>query len=131
MKIKNNKGYTGVDVAVAVVILMIFISTISALFYNLSFVSKRLERKTVATNMAVNIIETMKIRGYSNLKVSDNLSLSDIGINMSIPNGYKIKKISVEDYKNLNKIKVISVEIGYTLKSNEQSIKIETLVRNV
>ncbi len=131
MKQKNNKGYTGIDVAVAVMILMIFISTISALFYNLSYASKRLERKAIATNMAVNVIEAMKIRGYSNLTVSNNLSLSDIGLKMSIPNGYKIKKISVEDYKNLNKIKIISVEIGYTLKSNEQSIKIETLVRNV
>ena len=125
MKQKNNKGYTGIDVAVAVMILMIFISTISALFYNLSYASKRLERKAIATNMAVNVIEAMKIRGYSNLTVSNNLSLSDIGLKMSIPNG------SVEDYKNLNKIKIISVEIGYTLKSNEQSIKIETLVRNV
>ena len=47
MRIKNNKGFTGVDVAVSLVILLIFVSFIAALFYNLSNTTNRIERKSI------------------------------------------------------------------------------------
>ena len=40
MKLKNNKGFTGVDVAVSLVILLVFIAFISALFYNVVLLQK-------------------------------------------------------------------------------------------
>ena len=57
---KSNKGFTGVDIAVAVVILIIFVSVISAMFYNLSVTERRIQRKTEATNTAIRVIEAMK-----------------------------------------------------------------------
>ena len=61
MKLKNNKGFTGVDVAVSLVILLVFIAFISALFYNVSTTTKRIERKTQATDIAIAFIEAMKV----------------------------------------------------------------------
>ena len=38
---KNNKGFTGVDVAIGVIIFTIFISVVAAMFYNISTSQKR------------------------------------------------------------------------------------------
>ena len=36
MKIKNNKGFVGVDTSIAIIILLIFIPTITAMIYNIN-----------------------------------------------------------------------------------------------
>ena len=36
---RNNKGFTGVDIAVSVVIFTIFVTVIASMFYNLSVTS--------------------------------------------------------------------------------------------
>ena len=71
MKLKNNKGFTGVDVAVSLVILLIFISFVAALFYNVSNTSKRMERKTQATNIAIEFIEAMKATPFETLAANN------------------------------------------------------------
>ena len=51
MKLKDNKGVTGIDVAIATLILIAFVSLITGLFYNLTSTSKRIERKSTATSL--------------------------------------------------------------------------------
>ena len=56
MNLKNDRGIAGVDIAVSLVILLIFVSLIAGLFYNISNTSKKLDKKTEATNLAINTI---------------------------------------------------------------------------
>ena len=67
MKIKNNKGLTGVDVTIAVVILAIFVTLITNMFYNVSQIANTVNRKSQATYIAVQVIEAMKQLEYNSL----------------------------------------------------------------
>lgn len=67
MKIKNNKGITGIDITVAIVILALFISLITSMFYNVSVIGKAVNRKSDATYIAVQVIEGAKQLEYDKL----------------------------------------------------------------
>lgn len=136
MKLKNNKGVTGVDIAVSVVILIIFISLISGLFYSMAVTSKKIDRKTEATNLAISTIERMKLVDFADLentKAGDDegrkgISESNISTlaDLDVPNGYNVE-ISVEDYDDGSTIKIIRAYVTYMENNQNQEIKIETL----
>lgn len=142
MKLKDNKGLTGVDVAVSIVILLIFVSFITSLFYNLSNTSKRIEKKATATNLAIEVIEAMKATEFTTLAgyTADQkeMTADDItnltGKVLTIPNGYTVK-ISIKnpnDDDNMGQvIKIITSEISYTENKKVETVKIETLVKNI
>ena len=56
MKIKDEKGFTGIDITVAVIIIMLFMTLIGTIFYNITASHRQLERKTEATYIAIIII---------------------------------------------------------------------------
>ena len=60
MKYKNNKGVTGVDLSVSLIIVVLFVGIISALVYNFGTTSKNINRKSIATNIATQKIENLK-----------------------------------------------------------------------
>ncbi len=144
MKLKNNKGFTGVDVAVSLVILLIFISFVAALFYNVSNTSKRMERKTQATNIAIEFIEAMKATPFETLAANTQSQVtmdkdtfkSLTGKTVEIPNGYTVK-ISIEDPNNDSNMgqvmKIITAEVTYQLGNadTEENVMIQTLVKNI
>ena len=142
MKFKDNKGVTGVDLSIAIVILIVFISFIAALFYNLSYTAKEIERKSTATNIAIKVIEALKATQFEDLTqtLSEEdgnstfikLTESDLDtlISEKIPNGYTVR-IFIQDYNSENIIKIIKVEVTYKQRSNTENITIETLVKNV
>ena len=64
MRIKEEKGLTGVDIAISVILLTIFVALIANLISNINLNSEDTERKTVATSYAVREIEQIKAKGY-------------------------------------------------------------------
>ena len=127
---KNEKGFTGVDIAISVVILMVFVTVITSMFYNLTVTSKRIERKTEATSIAIKTIETMKILEFD--KLTEGMDLEDINNLISdkieVPNRYTVT-VSVDNSTYADVIKIISVQVGYKLGKQEETINIETLVK--
>lgn len=148
MRIKNNKGFTGVDVAVSLVILLIFVSFIAALFYNLSNTTNRIERKSQATDLAIQFIEAMKATPFetlaaTNLEDGMNMTTENFenltGKEVIIPNGYTVK-IYIQNPKDSSGntsvemgqvMKVIVAEVSYKLGNTDENVKIETLVKNI
>ena len=144
MKLKNNKGFTGVDVAVSLVILLVFIAFISALFYNVSTTTKRIERKTQATDIAIAFIEAMKVTPFATLSANQQTEVAMTtetfknltGKEIEIPNGYTVK-ISIENPNNDVNIgqvvKIITAEVTYQLGNadTEEKVMIQTLVKNI
>ena len=53
MNLREQKGFAGSDIIISVIILFIFVSLISTIFYNFNISSKEIERKSEALNMAV------------------------------------------------------------------------------
>ena len=47
MNIKNEKGYLGTDITVAIIIILLFISVTSSIFFNLTKSSKGIERESL------------------------------------------------------------------------------------
>lgn len=66
MVIKEEKGIAGIDIAISVVLITIFIAMIANTITNININSKEIERKSKATLYAVQEIEKIKATGYNN-----------------------------------------------------------------
>ena len=64
MKFYSEKGYTGVDIAISVIVIFIFVSLISFLIYRFNSSAKEVELKSEATSIAVEEIEKVKQDGF-------------------------------------------------------------------
>ena len=64
MNFKSNKGYTGADISIALIILLIFIPTIGAIIFNITLANNNTKRKVVAMNFATSILELAKETDY-------------------------------------------------------------------
>ena len=127
---KRNKGFTGVDIAVSVVIFTIFVTVIASMFYNLSVTENRIQRKTEATNLAIKVIETMKVIEFD--KLTEGMTINDINNlitdKIEVPNGYNVT-VGVDNSTYPDVIKIISVQIDYKSGKQDETINIETLVK--
>jgi len=120
MNTKNNKGVTMVDITIAIGIIFLFSSLITGLIYNYSNSTKSIQRKTEATNQAVNIIEALKTIDY--YKINQELP-TDISVGEVVENnGISIKKEEENLYKfDVETLKAISE------KDNGNTIELELL----
>lgn len=74
MNFKSEKGFTGVDITVAVIVITLFISLISVIFYNMTITAKESERKTESTYIATSLIEEIKALDYDKVMVTASFS---------------------------------------------------------
>lgn len=148
MKIKNNKGITGVDVTIAVVILTIFVSLIANMFYNVSQIGNAVNRKSEATYVAVQVIEAVKQVDYDDLPTGETedttvITLEELNTLLSeenkivLKNGYSVD-INVENYKKIKGekegeelediLKRVTVTVKYNEKAKAQTVELITVV---
>lgn len=144
MHIREEKGLAGIDIAISVMILTIFVALIASLIANINSYSSDTEKKTIATSYAVQEIEKIKAQGYIDAyngrgidkddddDDDDVFSEEDIVENGEFT-GYH-KKILINDYTRLNKentyqsnlVKKITVEISYKSGAEEKNVRIST-----
>ncbi len=139
MKMKSEKGYTGIDIAISVVVLFIFVSIIVVLSYNVNSSLKELQLKSEAVDLAVEEIEKMKNKTFETLlselgqeENSYGKSEEDAKIE-DIKEGF-YRKIIVQDYNDFDKskesniVKKITVQILYKFKTKEQKVELSTIM---
>ena len=140
MLIKEEKGFTGIDIAISLIVITIFIAMIANLISNINLTAQDTNRKTIATSYAVQEIEKIKAKGYieyydyKGIKKEDILKEEDI-YNGSEFTGYN-KKVVIRDYvlvvndttKKSNIVKEITVNISYKVGNKEKNVKISTYV---
>ena len=135
MNLRNNKGYTSVDISIAIIIIMIFIPTLFGIFYSIQKTSNEVKRKAEAISIATDIIELAKKASYDNLdnmKQEEYISLletkysKDVSydINIEVENYYP-EEISEEDRDDL--VKKIKVVVTYPTGNKTKSIDISTV----
>lgn len=141
MSIKEENGLAGIDIAVSVIVITIFISMISNLIVNINLNSKNTERKNIATSYVVQEMEKIKAQGYidsydnKGIEKQDVIEEYDIVDSTGNFSGYH-KKIYIEDYvlikndttKQKNLVKKITVEISYKLGNEDKNISISTYI---
>lgn len=136
MDFHNEKGYTGIDISVSVVILFIFVSIISMMIYQMNSSSKEVQLKTDATYLAINEIENIKNQGideYIGKSVANGNNV--ITENQEVEEGY-YKTVTVIDYtdidgnqdKTKDLVKKVTVKISYMFKAKEQSVELSTVL---
>lgn len=152
MNLKNNKGYSGVDVSVAIIIIMLFIPTIFGMIYNINKSKSSVTREGYATNIATQILSMAKSVEYENidkgftLEDEHQLNLLEQGLEESEKAKTFLKKIktaySTADYNeatfggedenfkyryfttkgNNNEIYLIQVVVANYYPQNEENI---------
>lgn len=140
MLVKDEKGLTGVDITISIIVMTIFMAMIANLIVNIKLNTQDIKRKSTATSYAVQEIEKIKAQGYINdydsMGINSKEKLKDEDIyNNSEFSGYH-KKVTIKDYvlvinnntKTKDIVKEITVEISYKLGSKDKKIVISTYV---
>ena len=147
--LKKKDGFTGVDISISMIIILIFIPTITAMIYNINKENKNVERKSQALNFAVNVMETAKGIGTKDLTLENmekeitNLYSAEIQQNSNTTDGIiNISKddvnynltITIQDYNEIddtvaqNKAKQVKVIVTYLSGGKEQKIELSTAI---
>ena len=133
MKIKDEKGFTGIDITVAVIIIMLFMTLIGTIFYNITASHRQLERKTEATYIAIDVMEKLKAQNYDDLIVDEynNNTIANILKDEIIEEGYSLK-ITIENYNtqenDYDLVKIITVKVEYKVGKNTENVELKTTV---
>lgn len=138
MRIKEEKGFAGTDIAISIIIITIFIAMVANLIANININSKETERKTLATSYAVQEIqkiEAQDIDEYQGKGIEDEYIIEE-DINVGDEFSGFHKKITVKDYvlikqditKQKDIIKEVSVEISYKVGNKEKNVTITTYI---
>lgn len=128
MSFKNEKGYTGIDIAISVVVLFIFVSLIAFLSYRFNSSAKELQLKSQALILAIDEIETIKAT-----ITMQNVDTLDTQTQETSTQGF-YRSITVEDYADLQPskrrgmVKKITVKIQYMFQTKQQTVELSTLV---
>lgn len=137
--INNEKGFTLIDIIVALIIILLFMSLISVLFFNITKSSKSIERESHATFIATNIIEAYKSLNYDDvLPIAENHEITDgteivPGQPIVIQDGYSAF-VTIQNYvpegedSNNDLVKKIIVTVKYKVANKEKSVQLESSV---
>ena len=137
---RDEKGYTGVDIAVSVVVLFIFVSIIANLSYSFNSSSKEIALKAQATSLAIDEIEEIKKKDFTEIK-DKGLNQEDIAYMtreelQGKENQGFYRSIRIEDYilnhpdKIAGLVKKVTIQIEYMFKNKQQIVELSTIVSN-
>lgn len=137
---KDEKGYTGVDIAISVVVLFIFVSIIANLSYSFNSSSKEVALKAQATSLAIDEIENMKKKDFEEIKEKgkekeDTTYITREEFQEEENQGF-YKSIEIEDYvlnhpeKIAGLVKKVTIKIEYMFKNKQQTVQLSTILAN-
>lgn len=140
-KIRSQKGYTGIDIAISVIVIFIFVSLIAMLIYNFNSSADELKIKSDATYIAVNEIEKIKSQDFSEFLGMDKTTTADKNGNSLVNQPVEgnegfYKTTTILDYKDVNGdasiekdiVKKVTVKISYMYKGKERNVELSTVL---
>ena len=117
---KKNNGFTGVDISISIIVILIFVPTIFGVVYNIQKTNAGIERKTNAVNIATDVLEIVKSEQYSDITVSNSKLVTDLN-----------NKYTKSSYTNTEKEEDGYNYIYYSTKgSNNESYQIQLGIKN-
>ena len=136
MKIKNNHGFTGIDISISLIVMVLFVSLIASLLYNFHMSSQGINRKTDATYLAIQVLENLKQMNYDDIIEDSNggMTVENLEKAVDIPSGYKVQ-LNIQNYREIandsslkDLIKVAKVTIQYTLGNIHEEVSMSTVI---
>ena len=141
MNLRSNKGVTGVDLSVSLVIIVLFVGIIATLIYNFGVSSKGINRTTTATNIAISKIEELKQENYETLQGTTTEYKDENGITKAnapykvtsevtkYANSIYADNLTNEEKENLKDvIKIVKVTVEYKVGDKNESLDISTVI---
>lgn len=152
MKIKNEKGLSGIDIIISVALFTIFMTLIGTLIVNINSNTLKQQKNSEALTYAVQEIENIKAdqykTDYNDKGISEVFTYKNEDIYSASGDftGYH-KTIYIQDYQNEylakntsksqtdpetpeeNKIKKLTVKISYKFKGKDQNVELSTYVQ--
>lgn len=139
MKIKSEKGITGIDITLSVILIAIFIGILATLSLNIQNNTKQAERHAEALNYAISTIEKVKSLSFSELPAAGNSKITGLEDGY-ITNGNGkdtpyYRTVTVQDYTELDGnsgakseiVKRVAVEISYKYNNKDKTITLSTI----
>ena len=138
MKVKSEKGITNIDITVSIILITLFVAIIATLMYNINANSGSVERRSIATNYAINEIESLKAQNFDDLEETGETNEFEDILENGKTTGYA-KKITIIDYANLEEnkdddtivpglVKKVTVEISYKDGNTTQTVDLSTVI---
>lgn len=137
----NEKGFTTIDLSIAMIVVIIFVTIMSSLIYSVYLSSTEAKRTAIALNYAVDIFEEIGIETYSSIVPDavlgnlENLKITDIKLeyngNVQIATGkigtYNIRLEMTKPYSD-GTIKLFKLKINYPVSAkNTETIELERI----
>ena len=148
MIFKNEKGITNIDLTVSIILITVFIALIATIMYTINANFNSIEKRTEATNYAINEIESLKAKNFEDLQDTPTDGTNDF-VNIIVKEeegntaiekttGFS-KKITIIDYSNLPEnqdddtilsglVKKVTVEIAYKDKNRIETVELSTVI---
>lgn len=140
--LKAKRGFTTVDLTIAMLVVLIFAVIMTSISYNIYLSSIEAKRAAVALNYAVDIFEHIGEIDYSEVTASYDIfeiaSLNGIEYDEVVTNNgketvkakigtYKIE-LNIEDYNDENVIKIVTLKIEYPVsRKNTEKLEMQRL----
>ena len=137
MKIKSEKGITGVDITLSVILITIFIGILTTISYNIQNDVKQVNRQAEVLEYAITSIEELKALDFNQLPTIGNNKITGFEDGYITDSQGKTtpyyKTITVQDYKEIDTtaeaeiVKKVTVEILYKFKNKNKSITLSAI----
>lgn len=133
MNLKNKKGFTTVDLSIAMIVVIIFAIIMTSISYSVYTSSMEAKRTAVALNYAVDIFERIGLADFSEVAATNELLKIDslksfeykgISSNDGIDTitgsigTYEIN-LRIQDYHGGGKLKIITLTITYPVSRKD------------
>ncbi len=135
-KVRENKGFTGTDVAAAVAIVVVTMAVVAGIYINLVNKSKDNLRYSAATRIATQIMENVQRYCYDEVVyrgevgpeiLRKNFSYTNGSIfDVKVPKGYSAE-VKLSDAKEIDIIRDVTVIVKYTVGKTEKNITLYTV----
>lgn len=127
INMKSNSGFTMSDLAIALIIFVIFTGIIGSLFYATFRMTLQTKMSSSAIKFAIQVLEDVDRIPYED--VTNGMEASYVS-KFSIPTGYKLS-LEVSNYNENNDkedlIKIVKLTMSYEISGAKDSIVIQKL----
>lgn len=137
MNVKNEKGITGIDITLSVILITIFIGILTTISHNIENNVKQVNRQAEALDYAITSIEELKALDFSQLPTVGNRKITGFEDGYITDSQGKAtpyyKTTTVQDYKEINAsaeaevVKKVTVEILYKFQNKNKSITLSAI----
>ena len=122
-RLKNNKGITGIDLTISIIVLTIFAGLIVGLMVNNYNVAIEIQKGANAMSYATMILEKVDEKAYE--KVTNNF-VQELGDEISINSDYTVN-LEVNQADDKDYVKRVTVKVTYTVNNEEKLLVIRKL----